>query len=91
MNPLTIYHNQALLGFAEVVNGNDLALPGPGGGLIRGLGLSEIVSYEADATSLVALHVQEHRRSRLNLGVPNDGIFDLVQDNSRKLCCRRSA
>jgi hypothetical protein len=28
MNAQTIYHNPALLGFAEVVDGDDLALPG---------------------------------------------------------------
>jgi hypothetical protein len=27
MNARTIYHNHALLGFAEVVDGDDLALP----------------------------------------------------------------
>ena len=91
MNAQTIYHNQALLGFAEVVDGDDLALLGSGGCLIRSLGLSEIITDQADSTGLLAFDVQEDGGSRFNFGVPNCGIFDLVQDNGGELCRCRTA
>ena len=87
----TIYHNEHLLGCAEVVRGGYLGVLGAGGGLKRNLGLSEVVSNEADAASLVALHLQEHRRSRFNFGVTNCGIFNLTQDNGGEPCRCRSA
>ena len=81
----TIYHIEPLLGCAEVVHGGDLGVLGAGGGLKWNLGLSEVVSNEADAASFVALHVQEHGGSWFNFGVTNCGIFNLAQDNSGEL------
>src|SRR6476660_5310552 len=66
---LSIYHNQALLGCAEVVGCGDLGLLGTRGDLVRRLSFSEIVTDEPDVASLLAFHIQEDSRSWLNFGV----------------------
>src|SRR5262245_35218411 len=87
----TIYHNPGLVGFAEVVYRDDLVLSNAGGCLIRSPGLSKIVSDQTDTLCLLAFNVQKDSGSWFNFGVPDCGIFHLVQNDGRKLCCRRSA